>query len=77
MDYTNYDAEGVAGLEPCPECASEQTVTYVYREGFREVECHTCGYSSEAEEIGRLTRYRGDLAEGSRLPPIPLKKIEA
>ena len=74
-----YDAEGIERGEVCPECGSNHTVTYVYLEGFTELECYRCGYSSESQDISELARYRGDLSERERdnLPPIPIKKLEA
>lgn len=76
-----FDAEGTFAMETCPQCGSQNTVTYTYTEGFNELECQNCGYSSEEEEIVALTRYRGDLkeAKGSpgSLPPVPIKKLEA
>ena len=33
-----FDAEGERRAEPCPECGSQDTVTYVYVEGTT----HTC-----------------------------------
>jgi len=75
----DYDAEGVELSEPCPQCGGENTVTYLYNEGFTELECRTCGFNSELEDIAELARYRGDLRErkGAKLPPIPVKKLEA
>ncbi len=76
-----FDAEGLELGERCPRCESSDTVTYVYNEGFSELECRVCGYSSETEGVGDLTRYRGDLKErgdsSAALPPIPVKKLEA
>jgi uncharacterized metal-binding protein (TIGR02443 family) len=77
----SYDAEGHAGLERCPECKALDTVTYEYEEGFSELECRACGYSSELDEIGALTRFDGSLKEadgapGDR-PRVPVKRIEA
>lgn len=40
------------------------TITYVYSEGFEELECPACGYRSDAEELDLLTRYDGQLLEG-------------
>ena len=78
VSHKDYDAEGVAGEEACPECGSLQTVTYHFREGFTELECRACGYSSEREDITELTRYRGELRErGREGPPVPVKKLEA
>ncbi len=78
MGYKDYDAEGVEGEETCPECGSLDTVTYHFWEGFTELECRACGYSTEREDIAELTRYRGDLRERERdLPPVPVRKIEA
>ncbi len=72
------DAEGIYNGEPCPRCGSTGTVTYQYREGFSELECPSCGFSSEAEELADLQRYDGDLLEVDRdVPPLPLRPIEA
>ena len=72
-----FDAEGVELEETCPQCGGGDTVTFVYAEGFSELECRTCGFSTEAPEIGDLARYRGELKEKSTSPPIPVKKLEA
>ncbi len=72
-----YDAEGVELGEACPQCGGRDTVTFVYTEGFSELECRVCGFTSEAEGITDLARYRGDLKEAGDLPPIPIKKLEA
>ncbi len=78
MKHNDYDAEGVAGEDPCPECESLDTVTYHFWEGFTELECRACGYSSEREDVTELTRYRGDLRESGRdKPPVPVRKLEA
>jgi Zn ribbon nucleic-acid-binding protein len=74
----DFGAEGFKEDERCPQCASTDTVTYRYPEGFSELECRSCGFSTEAEAIGELTRYLGELREGrGRRPPVPLKKLEA
>ena len=74
----DFDAEGVELGESCPQCSSSDTVTYLYNEGFSELECRRCGYTTEAAEIADLARFRGELKEqGSELPPIPIKKLEA
>ena len=72
-----FDAEGVELGEACPQCGSSDTVTFVYTEGFSELECRACGFTSEAPDITDLARYRGDLKEKGALPPIPIKKLEA
>jgi Zn ribbon nucleic-acid-binding protein len=75
----NWDAEGIEQHDPCGECGSTNTVTYHYEEGYSDVECRNCGYSSELEDIAELSRYRGDLLEadpGGLLPP-PIKRIKA
>lgn len=72
-----YDAEGVENQDICPACQSSNTITYLFHEGFSEIECYDCGFSSEAEDISDLTRYQNTLLEGSTLPPIPLKKMKA
>ncbi len=74
----NFDAEGVELGESCPQCGSSDTVTYLYNEGFSELECRRCGYTTEAADIAELARFRGELKEqGSELPLIPIKKLEA
>jgi uncharacterized metal-binding protein (TIGR02443 family) len=74
----DFDAEGTELGESCPACGGEDTVTYLYAEGFSELECRRCGYSSEAAEIADLARFAGDLKERrTDLPPIPIKKLEA
>ncbi len=78
-----FDAEGLELGESCPRCESSDTVTYEYSEGFTELECRHCGYTTEAPEIADLARFSGDLKEqGSErkitdLLPIPIKKLEA
>lgn len=72
-----FDAEGVELEETCPRCGGTDTVTFVYTEGFSELECRTCGFTTEAPDIADLARYRGDLKEKGALPPIPIKKLEA
>ncbi len=75
---TSYlDAEGERRAEPCPQCGSQDTVTYVYTEGDTDLECRSCGFNSEAGDISDLTRYRGDLLEQKHVPPVPLKKLKA
>lgn len=72
------DAEGVHAGERCPECGSPDTVTFHYREGFSELECPSCGYRSDAEELTALQRYGGNLLELDReTPPLPRKPLEA
>lgn len=57
------DAEGFHEETPCPECGSVTTVTYRYVEGFSELECPSCGYRSDAQELADLTRYQGSVLE--------------
>lgn len=72
------DAEGIHARERCPECGSTGTVTFEYREGFSELECPSCGYQSDAEELTALQRYGGGLLEADRdVPPLPRKPLEA
>ncbi len=77
----DFDAEGVELGEACPQCGDSNTVTYLYNEGFSELECRRCAYTSEAPEIADLARFRGDLKEygtgKNSMPPIPIKKLEA
>ena len=77
----NFDAEGLELGELCPQCGGNDTVTYLYNEGFSELECRRCAYTSEALEISDLARFRGDLKEAQTetlaVPPIPIKKLEA
>ena len=72
-----FDAEGVELEEACPQCGGRDTVTFIYTEGFSELECRACGFTSEAQDVADLARYRGDLKEAGDLPPIPIKKLEA
>lgn len=73
-----YDAEGHQEGETCPECGSDDTVTYRYREGFEELECRACGYRSDAEELAALQRFGGDLLEDDEdVPPPPMGRLEA
>lgn len=74
------DAEGMHEGTPCPECGSEDTVRFEYVEGFHELECRSCGWTSDAEELAELQRFAGDLLEGSdrtARPPVPRKPLEA
>ena len=78
----DFDAEGLELGEMCPQCGGSDTVTYLYNEGFSELECRRCAYTSEAPEIADLARFRGDLKEGHTkenpdAPLIPIKKLEA
>jgi Zn ribbon nucleic-acid-binding protein len=74
-----FDAEGEYLGDVCPKCGSSKTITYEYDEGFSELECENCGYTTEAAELSDLGRYRGDLREKAKgeLPPIPVKKLQA
>ncbi len=75
---TDYDAEGREEGEACPECGSEDTITFHYREGFTELECRACGYRSDAEELAALQRFSGDVLQGDDdTPPPRLGKLEA
>jgi Zn ribbon nucleic-acid-binding protein len=73
----NFDAEGEYLGDVCPNCCSSKTITYVYDEGFSELECQNCGHTTESEELSALNRYRGELREGEKQPPIPIKKLKA
>lgn len=57
------DAEGFNEETPCPKCGGTDTVTYRYIEGFSELECRTCGYRSDHQEITDLTRFQGTVRE--------------
>ncbi|MGL4611227.1 MAG: hypothetical protein ACRCYY_16400 [Trueperaceae bacterium] len=72
-----FDAEGHYTNEVCPRCGSAQTISYDYNEGFSELECEACGYTSEAPELSDLGRFRGELREGYKQSPIPIKKLKA
>lgn len=76
-----FDARGSLDADVCPRCGSEATITYHYEEGFEELECTSCGYVSDAEELAALQRFGGDLLEeaGEQGNPIPQdgKKIRA
>lgn len=73
-----FDAEGFEEGIVCPECGSDDTVSYHYREGFVELECRRCGYRSDAEELAALQRFDGELLEGDdEEPPIPMKSLKA
>ena len=73
-----FDAEGSYDGDPCPECGSKKTVTYRFAEGFSDIECETCGFHSDRDELSDLSRYRGELLEGDKnLPPMPFKKLKA
>jgi Zn ribbon nucleic-acid-binding protein len=74
------DAEGRRDDVPCPVCGSGDTITYDYVEGFSELECASCGYRSDADEISALQRYSGDLLEANAshdAPPIPVRSLKA
>ncbi len=74
----DFDAEGLELGESCPQCSSTDTVTYTYAEGFTELECRRCGYTSEASDIADLARFRGELKEENPATvPFPVKKLEA
>ncbi len=57
------DAEGRHDGVPCPRCGSVATITYLYVEGFEELECPTCGYVSDAAELEALGRLALGLPE--------------
>jgi uncharacterized metal-binding protein (TIGR02443 family) len=69
-----YDAEGSHDGVPCPTCGSEATISWHFAEGFVELECRTCGYRSDAEEIAALERESGELLAGDDPPEAPLPK---
>ena len=75
------DAEGFNERVPCPRCASERTVSFHYVEGFDELECPDCGFRSDAEELGALTRFQSGLLEREAaeqdIPPIPIRAMKA
>ena len=75
------DAEGSFERVACPQCGSLETITFRYVEGFSELECPSCGYRSDAEELVLLQRYPGDLLESeparSLPPPIPVRGLKA
>lgn len=76
------DAEGFHEMTPCPRCGSRDTVTFHYREGFEELECESCGFRSDAEEIASLTRFTGvvlekdDRSDQHRVP-VPIRTLKA
>ncbi len=77
---SHFDAEGAREGEPCPLCSSTATVTYRYTEGFEELDCTVCGYSSEQEELSDLHRFGGTLLERDNdkdLPPVPVGRMRA
>ncbi len=76
------DAEGFRENAPCPRCGSRETVTFHYREGFEELECGSCGFRSDAEEIASLTRFSGVVLEREgrseeRQVPVPIRTLKA
>ena len=76
------DAEGFHEMTPCPRCGSRDTVTFHYREGFEELECGSCGFRSDAEEIASLTRFAGGVLEradqdGEQEIPVPIRTLKA
>lgn len=76
------DAEGFNEKVPCPRCGSDQTVSFHYIEGFDELECPACGYRSDSEELGALTRFQSGLLErddetDENRPPIPIRTMKA
>ncbi len=85
------DAEGRHNGDSCPRCGGVATITYYYDEGFEELECPECGYSSEATELDALARYDSELVEaGARhsdarpgagpqpdSPPYPRRSLKA
>lgn len=74
-----YDAEGIREGTPCPECGSEETVTWRFLEGFDELECRRCGYRSDAAELDALERHAGDVLrkEDDDVPPPPKRPLRA
>ena len=73
------DAEGFTEHWPCPQCGSEDTVTYYYREGFTELECKACQYRSDWQELNDLESFSGELlkADPDLDIPLPRKPLEA
>jgi len=75
------DAEGRFERTHCPECGSDDTITYHYVEGFTELECQACGYRSDAEELSALQRFSGEVLESldvdNELPPVPMTAMKA
>ncbi len=69
-----YDAEGSHDGVPCPQCGSDATVSWRFAEGYDELECRTCGYRSDAEELEALEREVGDVLRGDEGPATPLPK---
>ena len=75
-----YDAEGSRDGTPCPECGSDETITWRFEEGFDEIECRTCGFRSDAEELDALERQAGDVLrkdDGNDAPPLPKRPLRA
>jgi len=68
-----FDPESCRGEDPCPQCGSLNTLSHDYPEGFSDLECLSCGYRSDAQEIAELTRFEGALLE----IPMPVKKLKA
>lgn len=86
------DAEGRLGGVPCPNCGDRGTITYGYTEGFDELECPNCGYTSDSEELDALGYLAAGLPEPRRqepgspaassthdsgLPPYPRRNLKA
>ncbi len=67
-----FDATGSRDEETCPRCGSDATITYHYEEGFDELECSSCGYVSDAEELAALQRFDGQLLEAEEGQGTPL-----
>ncbi|HLR45714.1 MAG TPA: hypothetical protein VK092_01030 [Deinococcales bacterium] len=69
-----FDATGSAEGEQCPRCGSEATVTWHFAEGFDELECRTCGWLSDEEELAALHRFGGELLEEDETAGSPVNR---
>lgn len=68
------DAEGSFDGVPCPDCGSEETISWRFAEGFDELECRTCGFRSDAGAIADLERAAGDVLKGDDEVDVPAPK---
>lgn len=74
-----YDAEGSHDGVPCPECGSDDTISWHYGEGFDELECRACGFRSDADDLADLERAAGDVLVGDddTTAPLPRRPLRA
>jgi len=72
-----YDATGSYDEEECPRCGNRDTVTWHFADGFEEMECRTCGWVSDAEELAALQRFGGRVLEREDSTGSPVNRLSA